>query len=55
MYTELVAWCRQHMLRPDLPLANAEDIVLPHCVENGPEIMGILRPSHADWIKARGR
>jgi hypothetical protein len=32
MYAELVAWRRQHMLRPDISLANAEDIALPHCV-----------------------
>jgi uncharacterized protein (TIGR00730 family) len=55
MYAELVDWCRQHMLRPDIPLANAEDIALPQCVEDGAGIMGILRPSHADWIKERSR
>src|SRR5215203_3263851 len=33
MYAELVAWCRQHMLRPELSLANPEDLALPQCVE----------------------
>lgn len=42
MYGELVAWCRGHMLRPDIQLANAEDIALPHSVEDGP---GVLRIS----------
>jgi predicted Rossmann-fold nucleotide-binding protein len=55
MSAELVAWCRQNMLRPDIPLASVEDIALPHSVEDGPGIMRLLRPSHADWIRARGR
>jgi hypothetical protein len=45
MHAELVAWCRQNMLRPDIPLASVEDIALPHCVEDGPGIMRILRPA----------
>jgi uncharacterized protein (TIGR00730 family) len=53
MYEELVAWCRQHMLRPDIPLANADDIALPLCVRDGPGVLAILRSRHADWIAAR--
>src|SRR3954454_7114791 len=32
MYAELVAWCRQYMLRPELYLANPEDLALPQSV-----------------------
>jgi uncharacterized protein (TIGR00730 family) len=53
MYEDLVAWCRQHMLRPDIPLADADDIALPLCVENGPGVLAILRAHHAAWIAAR--
>jgi predicted Rossmann-fold nucleotide-binding protein len=53
MYGELVAWCRDHMLRPDIQLANAEDIALPHCVEDGPGVVRIVRESQAAWMAAR--
>ena len=52
MYTELVAWCRRHMLRPELHLANPEDIALPICVEDGPGVLQILREHHAAWLAA---
>ena len=52
MYTELVAWCGRHMLRPELHLANPEDIALPICVEDGPGILQILREHHAAWLAA---
>jgi uncharacterized protein (TIGR00730 family) len=55
MYEELVAWCRHHMLRPEIPLANAEDIALPHCVEDGPGILRIVRAHHAAWVEARNQ
>ena len=29
MYTELVAWCRHHMLRPELNLARQRDMAFP--------------------------
>jgi len=53
MYGELLAWCRDHMLRPDVPLANAEDIELPHCVEDGPGVLRIVREHQAAWTAAR--
>jgi hypothetical protein len=53
MYAELVAWCRRHMLRPELHLAHPEDIALPICVEDGPGILQILREHHAAWVAAR--
>jgi hypothetical protein len=29
MYSDLVEWAREHMLGPDFPLANPEDIQIP--------------------------
>jgi len=53
MYAELIAWCRDHMLRPELHLAQPEDIALPQCVDDGPGILQILRIHHAAWAEAR--
>jgi hypothetical protein len=40
------------MLRPDAPLASAEDMEIPRCVDDGPAILEIIRQHHAAW---RGR
>jgi uncharacterized protein (TIGR00730 family) len=53
MFAELVAWSRHHMLRPELHLANPEDIALPKCVDDGPGVLKILRVHHAAWVEAR--
>jgi predicted Rossmann-fold nucleotide-binding protein len=50
---DLVAWCREYMLRPGFPLASPEDIALPQCVEDGPGILQIVREHHAGWVEAR--
>jgi uncharacterized protein (TIGR00730 family) len=51
MYAELVAWCRQYMLRPDFPLASPQDMSIPVCVEDGPAILRLMREHHAQWKK----
>jgi uncharacterized protein (TIGR00730 family) len=53
MYADLVAWCRDYMLRPEFPLASPEDFTLPQCVDDGPEILQIVREHHAHWVEAR--
>jgi uncharacterized protein (TIGR00730 family) len=53
MYEDLVAWCRQYMLRPELPLANAKDIALPQCVADGPAVLQIIRMHYGAWLEAR--
>ena len=53
MYQDLVAWCRNYMLRPDLPLASAGDIDLPQCVDDSEGILRIIREHHAGWLKRR--
>lgn len=52
MYSELVEWSRNSMLRPDFPLASPEDMDIPTCVDNGPAIIEIIRAHHAKWSKA---
>jgi uncharacterized protein (TIGR00730 family) len=53
MYQDLVAWCRNHMLRPEFPLASAEDIALPQCVDDSDGILRIIREHHAGWLRSR--
>jgi len=53
MYAELVAWCRDHMLRQEPRLAAPEDIALPQCVEDGPGILRIVRAHYSTWTAAR--
>jgi len=53
MYQDLVVWCRNHMLRPDLLLASREDLTLPQCVDDSEGILRIIRDHHAGWLRAR--
>ena len=50
MYAELVAWCQQHMLRPELHLANSEDLALPQCAEDGAGVLRIVREHYSTWM-----
>jgi len=49
MYAELVEWCRNHMLRPDCPLASPQDMDIPVCVEDGPAILKVVRERYDAW------
>jgi uncharacterized protein (TIGR00730 family) len=53
MYQDLVAWCRNYMLRPELSFANNEDMALPQCVDDSEGILRIIREHHASWLMAR--
>lgn len=55
MYQDLVAWCRNYMLRPDLLLASSEDLALPQCVDDSEGILRIIREHHAGWLMARNK
>jgi hypothetical protein len=55
MWSELVDWARRAMLRPDAPLASSEDMEIPRCVTDGPEIVRIIREHHARWSTKNGR
>ena len=51
MYAELVEWCKTYMLRPECPLASAQDMSIPVCVEDGPSILRIIDEHYAAWKK----
>lgn len=49
MYASLVAWARAHMLDPQYPLANPEDIEIPICAVTADEAIATIRQHHAAW------
>jgi uncharacterized protein (TIGR00730 family) len=53
MWPGLIAWARRSMLSHDPPLANPEDLMIPHCVANADEAVAIVREHHDTWLAAR--
>jgi hypothetical protein len=51
MWAELVDWTRKNLLKPELHLANPEDISIPRCVSTGDEAIALIRENHARWLK----
>jgi uncharacterized protein (TIGR00730 family) len=50
MWAELVAWAKQHLLRPEFDLASPEDLEIPRCVDNAEQAIAIIRPLHEKWL-----
>ena len=53
MWAELVAWARKNLLKPELSLANPEDIAIPVCVSTADEAITLIRDHHAKWLADR--
>jgi uncharacterized protein (TIGR00730 family) len=53
MWPGLIEWARSAMLSFETPLADAEDIDIPQCVEDGEEAITIIRERHARWVQER--
>jgi predicted Rossmann-fold nucleotide-binding protein len=51
MWGELADWARTYMLRPGLPLANAEDMTIPQCVGSVGETVAIIRANREEWLR----
>jgi uncharacterized protein (TIGR00730 family) len=51
MWTGLVDWVRTSLLNTDPPLANAEDMLIPRCVDTADEAVALLREHHACWLR----
>ncbi len=47
MWEELVNWASRHMLSSQPPLANAEDMVIPRCLNSADEAIAVIREHHA--------
>jgi hypothetical protein len=54
MWTDLVDWARRHMLAPQPPLANPEDLAIPRCVATADEAVACLREHHERWRAQQG-
>ena len=55
MYAGLVDWCRESMLRSDVPLASPEDLAIPACVDDAAAMLQIIRAHHANWARTNGQ
>jgi predicted Rossmann-fold nucleotide-binding protein len=51
MWADLVDWARTHLLLPQLPLANPEDMSIPRCVNTADEAIALIRVHHARWLR----
>jgi uncharacterized protein (TIGR00730 family) len=54
MWTGLVAWAKEHMLRPDFRMASPEDLAIPRCLETADEAIAVIRESHSAWRREQG-
>jgi uncharacterized protein (TIGR00730 family) len=50
MWAELVDWARKNLMKPELSLANREDMAIPRCVNTADEAIALLRNHHAKWL-----
>lgn len=55
MWAELVEWAKKNMLASQPPLANAEDMALPHCLATADEAIALIREHHAKWLQKQGK
>src|SRR5215468_2976145 len=53
MWEQLVDWGRKHLLNPQIPLASADDMTIPRCVNTADEAIALLRSHHAKWLAGR--
>ena len=53
MWAELVDWARKNLLKPELNLANPEDVTIPCCVKTADEAIALIRADHARWSAAQ--
>jgi uncharacterized protein (TIGR00730 family) len=51
MWAELVDWAKRNLLKPELNLANPEDMAIPRCVKTADEAIALLRDHHAKWLR----
>src|SRR5262245_17861779 len=51
MWAELVDWAKKNLLKPELNLANPEDLTIPRCVTTADEAIALIREHHARWLR----
>jgi uncharacterized protein (TIGR00730 family) len=55
MWAELVDWAKKNLLKPELSLANPEDMAIPRCVKTADEAIALLRDHHAKWLTEKNK
>lgn len=53
MWPGLVDWARTQLLSTQPPLANAEDLAIPRCVNTAEEAIAQIGEEHAKWLQAK--
>jgi uncharacterized protein (TIGR00730 family) len=53
MWAELIEWAKRNLLKPELHLANPDDLDIPTCVETADDAISLLRLHYAKWEKSR--
>jgi len=49
MWADLIAWGRQHLLRPEFELAAPADLEIPRCVDTVEQTVEIVREHYEQW------
>lgn len=49
MWADLVDWAKLNLLKPELSLASAADLKIPHCVNTADEAITLIREHHGRW------
>jgi uncharacterized protein (TIGR00730 family) len=49
MWAELVDWAKKNLLKPEMKLANPEDMTIPVCVNTADEAIALLREHQSQW------
>jgi uncharacterized protein (TIGR00730 family) len=55
MWVELVDWARKHLLNPQVPLASADDLAIPQCLNTADEAIAVIRAHHEKWRREQDR
>lgn len=50
----LLAWAKDAMLKPDIPLVSPDDLNIPVVLTDGPAIVAAVRDHHARWLARQG-
>jgi uncharacterized protein (TIGR00730 family) len=50
MWADLVDWAKANLLKPELCLANPEDMSIPVCVNTADKAIALIRDHHAKWL-----
>jgi len=49
MWKDLIDWAETHMVETEVPMADATDLAIPHCVDCVEDAVVLLRQAQAQW------